>query len=109
MERFLNSSDVLVLLSTSGRSPNLLRAAAVARVRAVTVVALTGRPMSPLGGLADIELCVQVSIPEVAEDVHSAIGHAIARELRRCRIEFAADGHQWGAGADAAALARPVR
>lgn len=111
VKRFLNSSDVLVLLSTSGRSPNLLRAAAVARVRAVTVVALTGRPMSPLGELADIELCVQVSVPEVAEDVHSAIGHAIARELRRCRIEqFATgDGHQWGAGADAAELARPVR
>jgi phosphoheptose isomerase len=113
VKRDLASSDVLILLSTSGQSPNLLRAAVAARVKGVTVVALTGRPESPLGGLADIELCVEVNVPEVAEDVHSAIGHAVARELRRCRnaeqlAAADANGHRPGAGADTA-LAGPRR
>lgn len=110
VERTLVSSDVLVLLTTSGRSPNLLRAARVARVKGVIVVALTGRRLSPLGELADVELCAQVDTPEVAEDVHSAIGHAVARELRRARAaELAAadgNGHAPGACANSPTAAR---
>jgi D-sedoheptulose 7-phosphate isomerase len=82
VEHNLAGGDVLVLLSTSGRSPNLLRAAMAARRRAVTVVALTGRQGSALGALADLELCADADAPEVAEDVHLSVGHAIARQLR---------------------------
>lgn len=49
--------DVLLAISTSGTSANVLRAARTARQLGMKVVALTGKPDSPLGTLADIELC----------------------------------------------------
>lgn len=49
--------DVVMLLSTSGRSPNLLRAAERARASGATVVGLVGREGEPLAGLCD--LCVK--------------------------------------------------
>ncbi len=92
VERMLKTGDVFVVLSTSGSSPNILNAAAAAHERMATVVALTGQPDSPLGKLADLELCADTLSPEVAEDVHMSVGHAIAVQLRRSRpAERAAD------------------
>jgi D-sedoheptulose 7-phosphate isomerase len=82
VERLLRRRDVLVLLTTSGRSPNLVTAAVAARRRGLTVVALTGTPGSPVGELAELEICAGSNVPEVVEDVHLSVGHAIARELR---------------------------
>nr|WP_236703799.1 SIS domain-containing protein [Lentzea aerocolonigenes] len=45
--------DVVVLLSTSGRSPNLLEAAHAARLAGATTWALTGPVPNPLASLAD--------------------------------------------------------
>lgn len=45
--------DVVVLLSTSGRSPNLLRAAEAARAVGATTWALTGAAPNPLAGAVD--------------------------------------------------------
>lgn len=47
------SGDVVVLLSTSGRSPNLLEAAHAARLAGATTWALTGPVPNPLASLAD--------------------------------------------------------
>lgn len=53
--------DVLVLISTSGRSPNLLRAAEAAREVGVTSWALTGPGPNPLSEVADD--CIALSGP----------------------------------------------
>jgi phosphoheptose isomerase len=50
--------DVLVLLSTSGRSENLLRAADAGRARGATVLAMTGPAPNPLADRADDVLAV---------------------------------------------------
>jgi D-sedoheptulose 7-phosphate isomerase len=85
VERMLTAGDLLLVLSTSGSSPNILDAAMAAHARMVTVVALTGQPDSPLGKLADLELCADTYSPEVAEDVHMSVSHAIALQLRRSK------------------------
>jgi len=51
------AGDVLLSISTSGKSPNVVRAAERARKLGLKVVALTGRPGSALGRVADIEIC----------------------------------------------------
>ncbi|GAB2949529.1 D-sedoheptulose 7-phosphate isomerase [Hymenobacter coalescens] len=48
--------DVLLAISTSGHSPNILRAAEAAKAAGMTVVALTGKDGGPLAGLADVEI-----------------------------------------------------
>ena len=47
------AGDVLLAISTSGASANVLAAARLARARGIGVVALTGRADSPLAALAD--------------------------------------------------------
>lgn len=51
------AGDVLLAISTSGTSPNVLAAAREARQRGMAVVALTGRPGAALAGLADLTVC----------------------------------------------------
>ncbi len=81
----LDSGDAIVLISTSGKSANILRAAEAARATRVFVIALTGRRSSPLARLADIELCADSEDADIAEDVHIALGHAVCRALARSR------------------------
>jgi D-sedoheptulose 7-phosphate isomerase len=50
--------DLVILLSTSGRSPNLLEAAHAARLAGADVWALTGPPPNPLASLADDTLAL---------------------------------------------------
>lgn len=57
LEAHGRSGDVLIALSTSGSSPNVLRAAKVARDLGIAVVTLTGRRDSPLEAIADITIC----------------------------------------------------
>ncbi|NMO88186.1 SIS domain-containing protein [Actinomycetospora sp. TBRC 11914] len=59
--------DVLVLLSTSGRSENLLAAAEVARSLGVTVWSVTGADPNPLAGLSDEAICLPGATPSVQE------------------------------------------
>ena len=48
--------DVLLAISTSGSSPNILRAAEAARELGMTVVSLTGKDGGQLAGLSDVEI-----------------------------------------------------
>lgn len=74
--------DAVLLISGSGRSPNLLRAAEEARTRGVQVLALLGfGDGGPLARLADAAVIVPSREYGVIEDVHQAIAHAIAASL----------------------------
>lgn len=68
--------DVLLLLSTSGASPNLLRAAETARQSRVLTWALTGPGPTPLSDLCDDALCFAGVPPHVQECQLAAI-HAM--------------------------------
>ena len=57
LESHAQAGDCLLAISTSGRSANVLRAARAAKDLGMVVIALTGRPGSDLGRLADIEIC----------------------------------------------------
>jgi len=84
------AGDVLVLLSTSGRSANLLRAAAAARAAGVTSWALTGPGPTPLAGLCDEAIALDGPSPSVQEAQLAAV-HALClvteAELRRLAPE----------------------
>jgi phosphoheptose isomerase len=69
--------DVLVAISTSGRSENVLRAAAKAKDRGLRLVAFLGSPRSPLDELADVALHVDAGSPAVIQQGHITIGHAL--------------------------------
>ncbi|HEY0877800.1 MAG TPA: phosphoheptose isomerase [Zeimonas sp.] len=72
--------DVLVALSTSGNSPNVVAAVEVARERDLVVVALTGRDGGRIGtmlGEEDVHLCVPHDRTARIQEVHLLILHCL--------------------------------
>ncbi len=73
--------DVVVLLSTSGRSPNVLRAAERAREVGARVWGLTGRLPNPLAHEADAFIAVDAPSTAVVQEVHLVAVHAVCAAL----------------------------
>lgn len=69
--------DVLLLLSTSGRSANVLRAAERGRAMGLHVWALTGPAPNPLAELADELLAVDATSTSTVQEVHLVAVHAV--------------------------------
>lgn len=75
------SGDLLILLSASGASPNLLTAARVATEIGIRSLSLAP-PTSTLTAIADVAIPINAETPQLAEDLHLAIGHAITIHMR---------------------------
>ncbi|TDC23795.1 SIS domain-containing protein [Streptomyces sp. 8K308] len=69
--------DVLVLLSTSGRSDNLLDAATAARAAGVRVWAMTGPRPNPLAAQADSVVSVETPSPATVQEMHLLALHLV--------------------------------
>lgn len=87
IEALGSPGDLLMLHSTSGESPNLLRAAAAARERGMTTVALLARGGGPLRGAVDVALVLPTDATAAAQEVQLAIGHAVCELVDRVFAE----------------------
>lgn len=78
------AGDVLVGLSTSGRSPNILAALKEARSLGITTVGFTGQPGGEMPGLC--EYCIRVPSSETPriQEGHIALGHTICGLVEAC-------------------------
>ncbi len=75
--------DVLVAISSSGNSPNVVKAIETAKSLKIKTIALTGfKSDNKCTQLADISLHVDIQEYEATEDVHQAIMHMIAKYIR---------------------------
>ncbi|UXN22441.1 SIS domain-containing protein [Curtobacterium flaccumfaciens] len=74
------AGDVLVLLSTSGKSPNLLRAAEAARAVGARSLALTGSGPNPLADLVDDAICIEGPSANVQE-AQLVLVHALCKAM----------------------------
>jgi D-sedoheptulose 7-phosphate isomerase len=74
---FGRPGDVLLAISTSGESPNVIRAVDVARERGLAVVGLSGRGGGPLSTLCDICLTVPSAETPRIQEGHVLIAHII--------------------------------
>jgi D-sedoheptulose 7-phosphate isomerase len=85
--------DVLVALSTSGTSANILAAVDAAREHGITTLALSGRPGNPLAERCDDALCVDSAHTATIQEIHLIAIHllcaAIDMELARPRLTVA--------------------
>jgi D-sedoheptulose 7-phosphate isomerase len=75
--------DVLLALSTSGSSPNILRAIEAAREKRMTVIGLTGESGGKMRDLCDVCLHVPSSSTPRIQECHILIGHTICELLER--------------------------
>lgn len=76
VEALGNSGDVLIGISTSGRSPNVVRAIEAAKAKGVTTVAFTGRESRDMA-IADIRLNVPAGETAKIQELHITCGHIV--------------------------------
>lgn len=69
--------DVLIAISTSGNSDNVLFAVEVAKIMGITVVAMTGRRGGRLRHLSDISICVPADSAYTIQEFHLPIYHML--------------------------------
>ena len=77
VDALARSGDVLVLHSTSGESPNTLRAAQAAKLKGVKVIALLGKGGGALSSLADCALIVPSDETSHIQELHLAVEHIV--------------------------------
>ncbi len=85
----IRPGDVLIVLSGSGRSPNIVEAARCAREPAATVVALLGFDGGEARDLADGHVLVPSDDYGLIEDVHMVLIHALTAYFKK-RLELEA-------------------
>ncbi|MEV8530485.1 SIS domain-containing protein [Streptomyces sp. NPDC051211] len=73
--------DVLLLLSTSGRSANLIAAAATARSAGLHVWAMTGPAPSPLADIAEETLFIDASSTATVQEAHLVAVHLLCENF----------------------------
>lgn len=83
LENFLRRGDVVILVSGSGNSPNVIKAATFAKKRGALTIGMTGFTGGKLRRLVDICLHVDSDQYGVIEDLHMAAGSMLAFYLRQ--------------------------
>ena len=75
--------DVLICISTSGSSKNVVAAARVARELGITTVALTGKDGGALGTICDVTIAAPATETYRVQEYHLPIYHAICAEFEK--------------------------
>ena len=75
LKNFLSEGDVVMAISGSGNSKNVINAVEYAKERGNTVIGLTGYNGGKLMGLSDIKLHVPVDDMQIVEDLHMVFDH----------------------------------
>ena len=78
--------DVLIAVSSSGRSPNIVRALTWAREHDLRTIALTGFGGGDAKAVAEVTIHVDGTNYGIVEDLHQAIMHALAQYIRQSRM-----------------------
>lgn len=73
--------DVLIAISTSGRSPNVLAAVQQARRMSITTWALTGRRPNPLADACESCICVDSTSTATVQEAHLILIHLLCAAL----------------------------
>ena len=78
------TGDIAIAISTSGKSPNVLRAVETARASGLTTIGLTGGDGGTLAGRVDVSLCVSASTLSFRiQETHILIGHVLCELVDR--------------------------
>lgn len=100
------AGDVVLLLSTSGRSSNLLAAAERARRRGLLTWALTGCEPNPLARACHDALCIPASSTAVVQEIHQVCVHLLCEAVDAVVCADAGHTIDLRDGVRAAAVAR---
>ena len=75
--------DVLIGISTSGNSKNVIAAAKAAKDKQISFIAMTGEGGGQMADLADLLIAVPSTITMHIQECHIALGHAITARIEQ--------------------------
>ena len=87
IESLVSAQDVLVALSTSGESANILRGVEAGRLRGAFLVALTGETGGALASKVDLLLNVPSRDPQRIQEAHITAGHIACSLIERLALQ----------------------
>lgn len=79
--------DVLIALSTSGNSANVVRAMHAAREMGIVTIGLTGANPGKMGDVSDYLVCVPSNITPRIQELHILVGHVLCQIVEACMFE----------------------
>lgn len=82
LELMARRDDILVVISGSGTSPNIVSAMKSAKALGLRTIAMTAFSGGPSREMADISLHVEVNNYGIAEDIHQSLMQTIAQYIR---------------------------
>ncbi len=84
LEAFGKQGDILLAISTSGNSPNIIEAAKTAKAKGMSIIALSGKDGGKLKELADIEIRAPYSeYSDRTQEIHIKIIHILIDYIER--------------------------
>lgn len=86
LKNTLREGDVIVGLSVSGNSENVVRAFQYAKDNGATVIALVGAKKGRMEALADISLVIPSEDYGIVEDAHMFVNHVISQHLKQVNL-----------------------
>jgi len=92
LRQFARAGDILIAISGSGNSPNVLKAVEYARGNSIRVAGLTGFDGGKLGGMATLSINVPIMDMCKAEAVHCVLTHMVTDMLKDRLAERASGG-----------------
>lgn len=91
IEGFGKEGDILLAISTSGNSPNVIKAAEAAKQLKMFVVALTGKDGGALSSIADIEIRAPYSnYSDRAQEIHIKVIHILIKQIEEALMKAGA-------------------
>lgn len=82
LANLVEAGDIVIAISASGNSANVLKAVEEARNHAAVTIGFTGFDGGRLGSLVDVQVHVNSHIIEHVEDIHLALEHMIVKTLK---------------------------
>jgi D-sedoheptulose 7-phosphate isomerase len=83
VEALGNPGDILIVFSTSGNSPNILRAIEQAKSQQMLTAAFLGKDGGQSRGLCDIEIIVPAHVPHRIQEGHKVLFHTLCEWVER--------------------------
>ncbi len=82
LEMYSNSDDVVLAISVSGRSPNLIKAAEYATKKGLKVLSIVGERGMPLQDMSQSCIMVESNDYQIVENIQLTLGHWFMKRLR---------------------------
>ena len=87
MEALVNSSDIVIGITTSGNSPNVINAMNAARKQGAYTIAMTGKSGGKIKPLCSEIVNVESDDTPIIQEMHIAIIHMICLEIDRMIVK----------------------